>query len=529
MLKYIMQYRYRNLLIAFLLVSMSLIGTSFAFIQMYLGKLVMDGNFNMLVKVLLLNLFLRTIWNLLKYCEKKYQARTIALMNRAFRKDISQKIMAKTFQEFERTDIGEYISWYTNDVKEAENQGFSNFYSCVNMVLELLLGALSLIFIRIELLILTLAVSAAAFFISNHFSKKVEKFSEKVSRAMARFTDEAKEQIGGLGVLRVFGVMPRFEREMGEAGQRLEEERFQFVKKRGMENYKATVINIIGLNAINILTFVLCALRIIAPEVIFGSVNLTNQVGNSFTNLLQMKIQLAGSKPYFAKVKKAEGTTVEKPQLPPLKEGIETQNLTFSYGERPVLENLSLQFKAGGKYAIVGNSGCGKSTLLKLLMGQLEGYQGTILFDGKEAGGYDPKSFYHQMAYIEQSVFLFNTTIRENITLGDSFTQEKMDKALYESALLQDLELLPEGLETVTGENGKNLSGGQKQRIAVARALIHDRPILIVDEGTSALDKENAQKIEAALLNLNELTLIVVSHHLIEKHMQFYDMVYRIG
>lgn len=123
------------------------------------------------------------------------------------------------------------------------------------------------------------------------------------------------------------------------------------------------------------------------------------------------------------------------------------------------------------------------------MLGQLTGYQGSILYDKKELSCYDINTFYEQMAYIEQNVFLFDTSV---------------------------------------GENGKNLSGGQKQRIAVARALIHDRKILLVDEGTSALDQENALIIEHAFLNCPELTLILIIHHLKEEYVMLYENVYRL-
>lgn len=528
MWKYIKQYKYRNLVVTFLLLTINLIGTLFAFIQMRLGNLVFEGDFNTLVKVMIFNLLLMLLRNYLSYREKIMEAKTIAEMNQAFRKDISLNILNKSFEDFDRVDTGEYISCYTNDVKEAENQGFSNFYNCINMIFGLTLGAIALIAIRVELLLLTLAVSAFVLYISNHYSRKVETLSQKVSKALAHYTDASKEQISGIGVLRAFNLLPKFNTEMHEAGERLEEERYQYVKKRGIASSKIMILNVIAVNAINIFTFILCTLRIIAPEVIFGSVNLTNQVGNSFSSLLQLKIQMAGSKPYFKKVQSENESRCEKPPLPTVKDEIAVKKLSFMYGDMPVLTDLDLQFNIGGKYVIVGKSGCGKSTLLKLLLGQLTGYQGKILFDGLEAADYDQESFYKQMAYIEQNVFLFNTTIRRNITLDDSFDDFELEEALRKSALLQDISCFPEGIETVVGENGKNLSGGQKQRIAIARAFIHNRSILLVDEGTSALDRANALMIEDSLLSCKDLTVIIVSHHLIEENMHKYDTVYRL-
>ena len=133
-----------------------------------------------------------------------------------------------------------------------------------------------------------------------------------------------------------------------------------------------------------------------------------------------------------------------------------------------------------------------------------------------------------QMSYIEQNVFLFNTTIRDNITLGGQFTDQQLECAIKGSALDGDLKNMPLGLDTPVGEEGSNLSGGQKQRVAIARALIHDRSILLVDEGTSALDQKNADIVEQSLLNNPNLTLILVSHHLTPKRKAQFTKVFEL-
>jgi len=159
----------------------------------------------------------------------------------------------------------------------------------------------------------------------------------------------------------------------------------------------------------------------------------------------------------------------------------------------------------------------------------LPGYQGTIRFDGRDMREYTPEQLQQQMSYIEQDVFLFNTSIRENITLGEDFNDQQMKKALRDSALAGDLAIMPQGLDTLVGEEGRNLSGGQKQRVAIARALIHNRNILLVDEGTSALDQKNADIVEKNLLANPDLTLILISHHLSDERKAQFDHVYELS
>ena len=274
----------------------------------------------------------------------------------------------------------------------------------------------------------------------------------------------------------------------------------------------------------------LIARGILSPSVLLTSGNLIGAVTNGLNSLSGQRLKMTLSKPYFDRIKIHAGDT--RPEVlqgsTPIQNAITVENVCFRYQDKPVLENLSVTFRKGGKYAITGPSGCGKSTLLKLILGWLPDYGGAIRFDGRNARDYTPEQLQQQMSYIAQDVFLFNTTIRDNITLGGDFTDEQMEKALQCSALAGDLANMPKGLDTPVGEEGSSLSGGQRQRVAIARALIHNRSILLVDEGTSALDEKNAEIVEESLLANPELTLLLVSHHLTPERKAQFDDVYQL-
>ena len=261
----------------------------------------------------------------------------------------------------------------------------------------------------------------------------------------------------------------------------------------------------------------------IQGRIIIGAIssasNLTAGITNGLSSVANSRISIAAAKPYFENI-----TVHAEDVLPPKDLTAETscntismENVSFFYDDKQVLDNQSFIFEKGGKYALTGPSGCGKSTVLKLLLGWLPKYQGFIHFDGKNARDFTPEQLLQQMSYIEQDVYLFNTTIRDNITLGIDFSDKMLKRAIKDSSLDGDLANMPLGLDTPVGENGSNLSGGQKQRVAIARALIHNRSILLVDEGTSALDQKNADIVEQSLLDNPNLTLILVSHHLTQK------------
>ena len=193
---------------------------------------------------------------------------------------------------------------------------------------------------------------------------------------------------------------------------------------------------------------------------------------------------------------------------------ISVKDAVKRYGNNTVIPDLNLEIGDGELFTLLGPSGCGKSTLLKILLGWLPGYQGKVLYDERDVRDYTPEQLQQKMSYIEQNVFLFNTTIRENITLGEHFTDEQMEKALRDSALAGDLANMPKGLDTPVGEEGNALSGGQKQRVAIARALINKPQIILADEPTGALDSKTSQEVMDLLRQVNGtgMTIICVTH-----------------
>lgn len=536
MWRFIKKYPLNNAVIFALIIFTDVFHVGLSFTGMWMLHLVLIGDFKGTILFSILEVGLYGLLNYSWYWRDRLIGKTIACMNNDMRKAINQKLIQKSFQEFQDKDIGEYISWYTNDIKEAENQGFQKFYEYVNAIVKLIASMIGLIVIRWEILVCTIVVFGVTIFLSDKFSERVEKSSGIVTAAMERFTDLVNEKLSGFTVLKSFGHLNRFERDMEQAGDALEGTRYEFLKTREKVNMKIALINVVGIGIVNLLICGMCAVRMIPVEVFAGGGNLTNQVANSLADVIKIRVFFAAAKPYFDKAlphnaadaRENVPKLIEKKELLPIRKDITLKNFSFSYGNLPVLREIDMKFEIGGKYAIIGKSGSGKSTLLKLLTGQLAGYQGEMLLDGVEAGQYENHALYQQIAYIEQNIFLFNTTIRDNITLGDSFTDQEMEKALARSALLQDMSYFEKGLDTAVGENGKYLSGGQKQRIAIARALIHKRSILIVDEGTSALDQGNAEAIEDALLEDPDLTLILVTHHLREEKKQYYTDIYHI-
>ena len=200
---------------------------------------------------------------------------------------------------------------------------------------------------------------------------------------------------------------------------------------------------------------------------------------------------------------------------PKLTEGISIRGLDFAYEEnKPVLSGIDMDIAAGGCYALVGGSGSGKSTILNLLMASSREYGGEIPYDGKELKTLSPSSLYDLVSIIQQNVFVFNSTIRNNITMFSDFPAEEVDRAVRMSGLQKLIE--EKGEDYLCGENGSGLSGGERQRISIARALLRNTPVLLIDEATASLDNETSFEVLDAILKLDGYTRIIITHDLDE-------------
>lgn len=209
---------------------------------------------------------------------------------------------------------------------------------------------------------------------------------------------------------------------------------------------------------------------------------------------------------------------------------IEFSNVTFSYGDNPVLKDVSLTIKAGQRVALVGKSGSGKSTILALLLGLFSPQNGNICINGYSPQNLDRTTWLSYFAYVPQDYPLLDMTIRENIELGRNeiaFDENALSDAINTAMVSQIIEELPEGLDSTVGEGGNRLSGGQRQRVNIARALYRDAPIVLLDEANSAIDHTNVNHLEQGLANsfMNK-TSITVTHRL--ENMSVYDIIFMI-
>ena len=486
------------------------------------------GNFRGFLFWTLLNLLCVVLVQVFVAVEDILGKHVIRKMNNQVRRDMAATMLQMSHGEFHKRQTGEYLSEFTKDIDQIESLAWGPFFNWISMAFTVMHSIIALSCLHWSLTVASLASALIMSLAPKLFDKKMEAAGAACTREQAKAVSKLKDLLAGYDVLRVFGRNRRFLQGVSQCSDGIEGPAFRRLRTQTITGKVLAVAGILCQGGISIWIGFLSFQGVILQTALFGSGKLISAVADGLNALTDFRLSIASSKPYFEKITVHDNGSLEKAdrEMLPMRNGIAVEHLSFRYGEKTVLEDRNLRFEKGKKYALTGPSDCGKSTLLKLLLGWLPDYTGTIRFDGTDARDYTPEQLQRQMSYIEQDVFLFNTTIRENITLGEEFTDEQMERALGDSALTGDLAHMPEGLDTVVGEEGSNLSGGQKQRVAIARALIHDCSILLIDEGTSALDQKNADIVEQSLLSNPDLTLILISHHLTAERKKQFDRVY---
>ena len=459
------------------------------------------------------------------------QAKTIRALNNTVRDGLYHSFLRKSHTDFHQSDTGEYLARLTNDIKQLEQLAWIPFFGCVGRIAQIVFSILGLAFLHWSLVVFSVITAVVLWLSPKLFQKKLELLGQNCGVQQTAAINRLKDLLTGFDVLQFFGKGDLFLQQGNRISDDIEKPSCQLSYGKSRMEAAIGFINVALQLGSLVLIAALTSMGLVTTGTLAGGVNLIGGVANGFNSLAGLRLSLSASKPYFCKLPVVDTDSKSEEVVPmtPLNDSITIDGLSFCYDEKkPILKDASFRFEKGKKYALIGPSGCGKSTLLKILLGWLPEYQGTIRFDGRDIREYTPEQLQQQMSYIEQNVFLFNASIRENITLDEDFTEEQLRKAIHDSALENDLLSMPNGLDTLVGEGGCNISGGQKQRVAIARALIHERSILLVDEGTSALDAQNADLVEKSLLANPNLTLILISHHLSDKRKAQFDCVYEL-
>lgn len=502
------------------------------FVSILLQKIIDSAtNYDMngFIKVVLFGVIFFCVMGINDYLNKTTQFIYIKKTLTNLKEDVFRGILRKDYKSFNSENTAEYISRLTNDINMVETKFIIPYLEMIGDVLIFVATIMVMLCINIWITLFVFSTGILLFSVHAIFGKRIEKRQSAVSGELSNFTTKIKDIFLGYEVIKSYNIEENMTYEFLNSNNKVENLKFKANHLQGTSEALSLFIGIMTQVCAIALGGYFLIKGSMTVGTLFAVINLANGVFYPIMWIVNKTTMIRGMKEVNNKLitiieysNKGEGTKV----LEGFDSNINIKDLTFSYdNNRNVLNNLSVSFKKNKKYALVGRSGSGKSTLLKLLLGYYDDFKGKILFDGNEYSILDKNSINNQISVIHQNVYMFDKTLKENIILGKNFNNEELDEAINVSGVKEFLDILPGGIDSYIGENGNNLSGGQRQRVAIARSLIQNTPILLLDEGTSALDSKTAFEIEDTLLNIKDLTVITVTHKLIEGILNRYDEI----
>lgn len=436
------------------------------------------------------------------------------------------RLTRKSISAFAGENTTAYISALTNDIQAIE-QGYLRDTLTLLQSLLPFIGAMALMIWYSPLLtLIAVLLSLLPLIASLLAGNRVAQAEKNVSDRNEAYTSALRDSLGGFSVIKAFQAEAQKLRIFRENVWELAKAQCAKHKTQILVQMFASIAGITAQLGVFLFgAYLAAAQKGITPGTILLFVQLMNYILSPISTIPSCLAERKAAKALVLKIANALNANVRdeiEAEPRPLARGIVVNDLSFGYApNQPVLKNICCSFALGKKYAIVGASGSGKSTLLHLLMASYTDYEGTICYDETELRRISSRNLYAMESIIQQNVFVFNATIQENITMFRDFPQEQIQEAIRLSGLSALIE--EKGTDYLCGENGSGLSGGEKQRIAIARSLLKKTQVLLVDEVTAALDAETAHQVSSAILGLDGVTCIVVTHTLEESLLRQYD------
>lgn len=466
------------------------------------------------------------------YLRNFYMQKMINHYIEQLRSLLFRKIMSYSFVGFRKSSTSDYLSLLTNDIQIYQEGIVRSKLCIVQNAISATIVLLALLNTNISITFLIITCTAIIYFLPRLFNNRISLAQEKVSKQLAHITGTASDYLEGFYVISTYN----YQKKAGE--------KFDFTNKKYYEKKNSLDKNLSKSETLSSALSVATELLVLFVSAQFVFMNILNvgkmvavmQLTGAFvqplilimTNLPKISSGRAIEERFLSILNIDEndmGTPKEDSALLPFEKDVELHNIGFSYEEKKeILHGIDLKIRKGKKYAIVGGSGAGKTTLINIINGIYRQNIGDILVDG-----YPIENKYRQyinlFATVGQNTFLFNSTVQENITLAEEDSANHLVDACKISGVSELIKDQKCKLEQMIQENGANLSGGQRQKIALARAIYHEKPILILDEGMSAIDKKSAYDIEKRLLDRKNVTLLSITHDIHSPLLKEYDEI----
>ena len=527
--QYTLKYKYQFFCRIITISLVALASICFDFLMGFIVDIFASGDSDKFLIITISSISLIIVMFLTEYIDGLVMSSYIKNTVNYLRTDIFSKIINKDIKDFSLDNSGKYISILYNDLKIIEDNFFNNLFQVISCFISFIISLVVLFSISPTIVIFISIFGVLGFIIPNALSKKLVIQKNEYSQNLEQVTSITKDLFSGFEVIKGFNISNKINEIFKTASTNVETSKKKYSILEGIIRGFSLSFSV----TIYLGVLLLGGYLMYKKSITVGTAIIIIQLSTHIVGPVKLSISLINQIRSVAmiayKIEEILEDThddFENIKLENFSKSICIENLNFSYTEeRKALDNINLTFDKNKKYAIVGESGSGKSTLIKLLMRYYNDYDGKILIDNSNLKNIYSCDLYKNMSMIQQNIFMFDDSIKENIRLYSNHDDKDILDACKRSGLDKLLNKLPNGINSLVGENGNKLSGGEKQRIAIARALINNTQILILDESTSALDNETAYNLENSLLNLENLTLITVTHKLIKNILNRYDEI----
>ena len=488
----------------------------------------MSQNREALTQAILIGAIVIFIYASLNFISLRLRNKLVRQIMSRYKNKVFKSILDRDYREFSKEKSGKFISILTENMKKIE-QDYLHQYFNISKNISLMIFSLVAMFIgNWFLTLLVIIASIIPMMISGFIGQKSASLQNSSMIADQKYLAKVKDILAGFLVIKSFNVKEAIGQDYKNESEKLDEIYF----RKGKFDVLANVISQLSGMIVFLVAFGGGMYLVFGGHTTIGSVTAIVQLVNFVVMPLnEIGMGMSKFREGQATLNSFEVKDVIELQTGKTKEYfddvISFSNVDFSYpnAEEKIFNHLSLQIKKGEKIAIVGMSGSGKSTLLNLLLRFYDVTSGYISIDNQDLQAISAESLYNLMTIVQQDVYIFDDTLKANITLSQSFTEDDIKKAVQQSGLESYVLENELGLQALCGENGSNLSGGERQRLSIARALIRKTPILLLDEATSSLDNQVTTEIESSILDIQNLTALVVTHKLNENILKRYDRI----
>ena len=492
-------------------------------IQLHLDSLLLKKDMEMLLLLPIAIILLFLFKGIFEYGQA-YLMNYVGLRIVAdIREKLYNHLQTLSLSFFTKTPTGILISRITNDVNLIQGS-VSNALTGLVKDAFTVIGLIGVVIYRDwKLALIALFIFSLVIIPIKEFGKRLRKFSRKSQQRMGSITTFLHETIAGNRIVKAFNMEDYEKRRFAEENNRFFKIVFKRVKIRALSH---PLMELLGGIAVAIIIWV-GGYRVIQGELtpgaffsfmtalfmLYAPIRDLNKVNLEVQEGLAAAIRVFELLDTTPEIKEEEGAI----PLPPISKAVDFHDIIFKYGEETVLKDISLHVNVGEVIALVGMSGAGKTSLVNLLPRFYDVEKGQILIDGHDIRKVTFKSLREQIALVTQQTILFNDTIRNNIAYGNihGCSDQEIIEAAKAAHAHDFIMKLPEGYDTLIGEQGVKLSGGERQRLSIARALLKNAPILILDEATSSLDSDSETEVQKALDQLMKgRTVFVIAHRL---------------